>query len=153
MDKYGEVDSVKFAIYLEKKARERGIYVNMTKIQKLLYICYGLWLAVEQKQLLNERPKAWNHGPVFPKVHKTQKKNGDGLEKLEGTISPEDFKKYDETIDVTLKLYGKWTANQLVDWTHKKGTAWDKKFNILGEKYGTMDSLDILTDFEELFPK
>lgn len=41
----------------------------MTKIHKLLYISYGIFLARENKRLTNEHPQAWPFGPVFPRVH------------------------------------------------------------------------------------
>ena len=148
-DQHGEIGSIELAIYLEKKAMEAGHKPNMTKIQKWLYICYGLYLAVYNKQLLKERPKAWDYGPAFPTVHKQQKKNGDSLMKIRDRIAPLDLTPYDNVIDVTLKYFGDWTASELVNWTHKKSTAWDKKFNY-GERYMPLENNDILVDFKEL---
>jgi len=144
---FGEVNSVEFAIYLNEKANKKELLVNVTKIQKWLYICYGLYLVAYKKQLLDERPKAWDYGPAFPKVHKKQKKNGDSLNKLKNTIDIESLKVYDEIIDPTLENFGHWTANQLVEWTHESEKAWDKKIK-LGEKYGSLDNHDIYIDFE-----
>jgi len=146
------MNSVHFAIYLEKCARERGGHLNMTMVQKLLYICYGLWLAIECAQLFEERPKAWKYGPVFPKVHKKQMKFNDSLKKLERKISHESFEKYDELIDVVLNSFGAWSASQLVSWTIREGSAWHMKYVVLEEPYGTMDNLDIINEFETLIP-
>ncbi|MCL2575794.1 MAG: DUF4065 domain-containing protein [Defluviitaleaceae bacterium] len=148
MEKYGEVDSLDFAIYLNKKAKDKGISTNLTKIHKWLYVCYGLYLVINRAQLLNERPQAWQYGPAFPKVHNKQKKNGDSLDRLRMTASEADMKKYDDIIEATLKHFGGWTASELVAWTHELDGAWDRKFNNY-QKYKPLEDLDILADFEK----
>jgi len=153
LESFGEVDSVEFAIYLNKKAKEKNLSVNVTKIQKWLYVCYGLYLAAYKKQLFNERPKAWDYGPAFPRVHKKQKKNADSLDGLKNNLSEKDLKVFDEIIDPTLEKFGNWTASQLVDWTHKDERAWDIKYNKLGERYGSLDNHDIFIDFEPFVSK
>ena len=149
---FGEVNSVDFAIYLYKKAAEAEKHINITKIQKWLYICYGLHLAVEGRQLFDEKPQAWDYGPFFPDVHGAQKLLANDLSRLEFRIENVDFSKYDKLINATLKHFGDWNAGQLVDWTHKKNTAWYKQTKA-GEKYGEMNNDNILSDFERLFPK
>jgi len=148
---HGKVDSVDFAIYLEHKARELGKAVNVTKIQKWLYICYGIYLAVYEEQLLKERPKAWDFGPAFPSVHRKQKQkeNNDSLINLLSKITPDDFKEYDDVIEATLRTFGDWTAQQLVNWTHMPGTAWHNKI-MMNEKYSALDNFDIISDFKEI---
>ena len=143
---FGEVDSVDFAIYLNKKAKEKNLSVNVTQIQKWLYVCYGLYFAQTARQLLTERPKAWDYGPAFPKVHRQQKKNNDTLDGLE--VEGSLLKKYDDLVELTLNTFGTWSAGQLVQWTHEENTAWDKKIK-LGEKYGSLDNYDIMIDFKK----
>jgi len=146
---HGEVDSVDFAIYLNKKAQDLGKVVNITKIQKWLYICYGLYLVVNEKQLLAERPKAWDYGPAFPRVHKKQKKNNNDLANLISTIKVENFVKYDSVIQATLANFGDWTASELVAWTHEPNKAWDKTLKAEGI-YSVMSNENILSDFKEI---
>ena len=148
--KYGEVDSVDFAIYLNQKASDLGIHTNVTKIQKWLYICYGIYFALHEKQLLTERPKAWDYGPAFPRVHKRQKKNNNSLDNLTMNISSSELTKYDTVINATLENFGDWSASELVTWTHEKGKAWDKTFNLLEAKYAPMDNNDIFIDFRNI---
>ena len=140
----GLIDSVDFAIYLNQKAREMKLDVNVTKIQKWLYICYGIHLAAKKEQLLKERPKAWQFGPVFPKVYKKQQKNGNSLDTL--STNDTELQQYDEIIIPILNHFGAWSAAELVEWTHEKGRAWDKKYNNDG-KQEAMDNFDIMTDF------
>ena len=147
---FGKVDSVDFAIYLNKKAKDLKLSANVTQIQKWLYCCYGLYLVAYGEQLLTERPKAWNYGPAFPRVHKKQKKNNDSLDGLEAEINLDDFKQYDDVVEATLKHFGDWTAGELVAWTHEKGTAWDKQCKD-NNMYVNMKNQDIFADFKKLF--
>ncbi|MCL2519921.1 MAG: DUF4065 domain-containing protein [Spirochaetaceae bacterium] len=147
---FGKVDSIDFAIYLNQKARELGKEPNVTKIQKWLYICYGLYFAAYNEQLLTERPKAWDYGPVFPRVHKKQLKNKGSLNNVKLSMLEEELKKYNDVIEGTLRVFGDWTASELVNWTHEKGTAWDKTYNLLEAKYAPMDNYDIMLDFKKV---
>jgi len=145
---YGEVDSIQFATYLTKKANEKQVNTNITKIQKWLYICYGLYWAAENKQLLNERPKAWDYGPAFPKVYKAQKNHNDTLEPLITNTDVATFSVYDDLINSVLDTFGSWTASQLVNWTHEEGSAWDRqKQNAM---YEALDDYNIKLDFRKI---
>ena len=58
--------SVVLAYYIVALMNQRGLEINMTKLQKLLYIAYGTYLAIKNQRLTNEHPQAWPYGPVFP---------------------------------------------------------------------------------------
>jgi len=148
--KFGKVDSLDFAIYLSKKARALNLDVNVTKIQKWLYICYGLYFAATKEQLLNERPKVWDYGPAFPKVHSKQKKHKDGLDSLESSCLLEeidDFEVIEDIINATLAHFGKWSASALVSWTHEEGKAWYNTKQQDG-MYIPIDNNDIYNEFK-----
>ena len=59
-------DSVTVANYIIAFANQNKFFINMTKLQKLLYIAYGVYLYVKNERLTNEHPQAWPYGPVFP---------------------------------------------------------------------------------------
>ena len=145
----GKVKSVDFAIYLGKKARDRQIPVNTTKLQKWLYICYGAYFAKKGEQLFNEAPKAWQYGPVFPSVYNRQMKYGHSLAELVNNIDEDGLSNYDWIIDPVLDHFGKWSANELVSWTHEKGKAWYKQYHLRNEKNAPMDNFDIMSDFKQ----
>jgi len=147
MNTFGQVDSVDFAIYLNEKAKIKGFSPNVTKIHKWLYACYGASLALNDEQLLDERPKAWDYGPAFPRVHKKQKRNNNTLDGLSYKTPLDELQKHDAIIDVVLDHFGSWTASELVHWTHEPGKAWHKKFNS-NSKYQNLDNLDITIDFK-----
>ena len=151
---YREVNSVDFAIYLSHKAAERGLQVNATKIQKWMYLCYGVYLVLHRKQMLTERPKACAYGPVFARVQDVQNKhrvrNKNCLCDLICKTDLSVMAGFDEVIDRVFEKTGHWTADQMINWTHQKGMAWHRMYHLEG-KQAPMDNLDILNDFEKLF--
>ena len=151
MTAIGGIDSVDFALYLNEKVKARGESVNKTKMQKLLYICYGSYLKIhDMQQLLDEKPNAWDYGPAFPNVYRAQKSSSDGLDGLQALSGEksEYFKRFDDLINGVLDFFGDWTAGQLVAWTHEEGTAWHKKYSNKKDRYTSLNNLDILMDFK-----
>ena len=134
--KYNSVDVAK---YLVAKMNEKKMTVNMTKVQKLLYICYGVFLAVRKSRLLNEHPQAWPYGPVFPTVRNKLLSIGN-LEMLstmdaclKDLIDDDDLTSLIETV---LATYGKSTAKSLVIWSHRIDSPWSRTTNMLDFKWG-----------------
>lgn len=86
-----EFDSNDVMAYIHDYCAKNNIYVNVTKLQKLLYCCYGVVLAALDERLTSEHPQAWEHGPVFPRTFnaiKKQKLSSYGIRaiaKLEGS--------------------------------------------------------------------
>ena len=72
----GEYDSVAIG----KAFRYIGISgdhtLNMSQIQILMYITYGLYLASTGKRLTGEHPQMWQFGPVFPRAYNKIRKDG-----------------------------------------------------------------------------
>lgn len=46
-----EINSVDVAAYIAKQAVIKNYYADLTKLQKILYACYGTYLAVTGKRL------------------------------------------------------------------------------------------------------
>ena len=122
-------DSCLVARYIVATANDRDIYINLTKVQKLLYVAYGVWLAiVSDTPLVNEKPQAWPYGPVFPKTRKYLMANELYLMKLDDS----DFNelKQDENfiglIDFVFLHWGHLTAGQLTSWSHMDGSPWEE---------------------------
>ena len=65
-----QYDSVIGAKLLLALAYEKGIVLNTTKVQKMLYILYSYYMAKHDIQIFSETPKAWPYGPVFPRTRK-----------------------------------------------------------------------------------
>lgn len=107
---------------------ERKIMINITKIQKLLYIAYGTWLRVYQNRLLNEHPQAWPYGPVFPTSRNKLTKSGVELVDITRADVPQellDDAELARIVNFVVLHFGKWTAANLTTWAHAPGTPWE----------------------------
>ena len=116
-----------FAIYLTRKTIQGGFTINVTKLQKMLFACYGHFLAESEDKLFDEHPEAWQYGPVFPSV----RANYDNILQIAcQTMNDEEPAWAKETplvgevVDFVLSHVGSWTASQLVTWSHQKGSPW-----------------------------
>lgn len=132
-------NSVILAKMIVAVANEKRLSVNMTKIQKLLYIAYGTYLAVKDKRLTNEHPQAWPYGPVFPTTRNRL------LEEDLYAIDIKDpsleeirkDKEIKELLELVFESFGKWTASQLSEWSHSDGSPWQKTVSCEDFKWGT----------------
>lgn len=149
MNKEGKYNSVLFARYLIANANERAVPINMTKVQKLLYICYGVYLSARDSRLVNEHPQAWPYGPVFPTTrNKLLKEN---FYKIRKTDSEFDEIRADtdiaELIDLVFRTYGSWTAAQLSAWSHSNGSPWELTVESKGFKWGQQMNDEQIKDY------
>jgi uncharacterized phage-associated protein len=128
------VDSIEFAKYIILRTKELNktvnpaIQIGETKLHKLLYICDGLMLSVGIN-FIQENARAWNYGPVYPRVHKWLAKQPDSFVNLK-ECSPDTLRLLDEIdaeplVDKVVLTFGHRTAEQLSAWTHKPGGPWE----------------------------
>lgn len=127
-------NSVALARYIAAYANAHGFVINMTKLQKLLYICYGVYLAVKGKRLTNEHPQAWPYGPVFPTTRNRLLKHN--LEEIKDdgdkTIT-DDIK---SCVRLVFGSYGAYNASFLSAWSHKPNSPWDRTVSQSGFNWG-----------------
>lgn len=130
-------NSVDVAKYIAGKANEKNISLNITKIQKLLYVVYGIYLRVYEERLTDEHPQAWPYGPVFPTTRnqlvKTCLQNlkiSDVTENLQNDV------RLNKTINFTLDHFGVFNAGQLTEWSHREGSPWYYTTKGVGFKWG-----------------
>jgi uncharacterized phage-associated protein len=120
-------DSILIAKYLLSFASSKQINLNVTKVQKLLYIIYGYYLAeFNGHRIIEERPKAWPFGPVFPRAQK----------KVDySKITPINSKEFEEIeedsklVDIIIRVidkYAKYSASRLSEWSHAVNGPWDR---------------------------
>jgi len=119
-------DSVTVAKYLLALAYRERIVLNVTKVQKLLFIAYGYFLAKKDHVLVDEAPRAWPFGPVFPKTRKRidYGKMVDLQDPALKEISQD--AEVTEVLSKIIKRYSEFSASQLSDWSHMPGSPWDK---------------------------
>ena len=118
---------------LQKNVHRRTFFVNLTKIQKLVFCVYGAVLATSGERICKDHPKAWPHGPVFPRIYKYTKRHADGI--VEALMSHEENltsilnERQKKIIDTTLNFFGRYNAGTLVNWTHDENGPWFKSTN------------------------
>lgn len=131
-----QYDSVLGAKLLLALAYEKGIVLNVTKVQKMLYILYSYFLAKHNTQVFSETPKAWPYGPVFPR---TRKKVDFGI--VFKTTESELKEIFTEKILVdkfnsVIDIYSKYTASELSNWSHMENSPWERTTKLQNFKWG-----------------
>ena len=137
--------SLQIASQIAKVCRASDLRYNNTKIQKLLYCCYGCTLVALSDRLCDEYPRAWQFGPVFPRVFKYIK---DGKSLADDSIALVGAS--DESLQLIEKVvrdFGIYTAQSLSAWTHRPGSPWDKVINEMGEPIGSFIPDDMIADY------
>jgi uncharacterized phage-associated protein len=124
MEQLNIYDSIDGAKFLRARAFEKNLSLNVTKVQKLLFIIYGFYQATRNHRIFNETPRAWPYGPVFPRTRKN--------EVFDTVFKSNDFprllsdKTFVKIIDATLDSFGHLTATQLSEWSHSPDSPWEK---------------------------
>lgn len=129
-DKY-KYTSVAIAFYIIAWANKHKFGINLTKVQKLLYIAYGAALVFDKgrERLCNEHPQAWPFGPVFPTTRNRLLRIKDDFESV--TFDNENIKdlKKDSYLNSLIKFvfegFGSLTAAQLTAWSHQENSPWE----------------------------
>jgi uncharacterized phage-associated protein len=107
------------------------------KLQKLVYFMHAWYLAMYDKALVsNERPQAWQYGPVFPSIYHELKSYGSApVKEMLTELSPHtgkfvtlipnrEDKDFWPMYEKVWAQYGKFNAIQLSSLTHVPGSPW-----------------------------
>ena len=127
-------DSVDIAKALLWKAQQCGKEMTITKLHKILYITYGLFLANFGSRLVDEHPKAWPYGPVFPRVNKKVKVS----ESVSDSEYSELPKEIQLGIDKAVTTFGDWSAVRLTEWSHDPIGPWALTRKLDDSKWGSI---------------
>lgn len=106
--------------------------IEHMKLQKLVYLSYGVWLATKEQILTTEKPEVWDYGPVFSSLYHALKNYGHKPITKPQSLSPfgPPYMVEDNNTDVQALIdwiwmrYGHLSAFALSDMTHKDGTPW-----------------------------
>lgn len=138
------VDSLQMMAYIIKRCDDLGVELNITKLQKLMYCCYGTVLGRFDQRLIDEFPAAWQYGPVFPEaLRAAQFFQVSGFRDKDTPEANELPNAVRGVIDQTLVNFGKFSAKQLSDWTHIKGSPWYRASDGGMVLYGRLDDNNI----------
>ena len=139
-----QYDSIDMARHIIAECKEKNIAdVCNTKINKLLYCVYGVYLAFYDKEILTEQPKYFPYGPVFPRVLKRY----DELVKQPIKLELADSLK--EIIDLVLNTFGKASAARLSVWSHLENSPWDKAKQKEAKYSDPLNPLEVRDYFRE----
>jgi uncharacterized phage-associated protein len=140
--KYEVLDIAKHIMHM---CETGNVQVNNTKLNKLLYVLYGVYLAAYNKPLFDKKPQYFPYGPVFADVFKSYDKISRHPLKIDLSEDP----KIEKAINYTMKYFGGLQAEKLSAWSHEDGSPWDK-VNKSGKKYGAeLDDNDIYEYFNK----
>jgi len=121
-----ELTSVDYADLLRFLAfKRKKVIINKTQVNKMLFMCYGTYLAQLNKKLFEESPKAWPFGPVFPKVYKTFDRKEMPI--IFSNENKELFKANIVALNICCAVvdrYSSVSAYDLSMWSHKEGSPW-----------------------------
>lgn len=134
------------------KASANGKDKSLTPLQllKLVYIAHGWMLALNGKPLIKGDVEVWKYGPVIPDLYykiKTYRRNPI-TKKISKDFTIDKLTKDEKSvIEETFKVYGKYSAWELSNMTHKIGSPWDK---CVDQKRHTIPEYMIQSYYEEL---
>ena len=114
-------------------------------LEKIVYFAYADYLCGYSDRLFEDKIYAFAHGPVVESVYETYKRSGyQYIEPMRQECDSSLRTKVKEmpaksrilfaqngseklrSIDQTIKIYGNYTAKELVELTHRKGSPWSK---------------------------
>lgn len=131
-----------------------GVQLNKTQMQKLLFMCYGWYIAATGKALFtDDTPKAWPFGPVFPRVNK---RFVPGIIPIEfSDDKKKEFLKDSVAMGIITSVIEKFhavSAHDLSEWSHQEGSPWHQ--TIYGKdgkntsiKWNQVISNDVIKDY------
>ncbi len=140
-------NSILMADYLLSVALSKNKILNVTKVQKLLYIAYGYFLSKKDRSIIDESPRAWPYGPVFPR---TQKKVDYSNIKQLNDSSFEEIQKDEEVVSFINDLidrYSVFTAYDLSKWSHSEGGPWDLTVKMPNFKWNNPISDELIKEY------
>lgn len=153
MNQLNTYDSILAAKYLRACADNLDYNLNVTKVQKILFVIYGFYRATKEHSIFDERPKAWPYGPVFPKTRKPF------IYDKKYNTTDSDFSEIKNDIVLNkvfvsaLNTFGKYTAKQLSDWSHSSGSPWEKATKEPDFKWGNPIPDEYIGDYFRGFMK
>ncbi len=104
---------------------EMGVEVDPLKLQKLLYLSYGIYLRETGEELPHLSFIALQYGPVSKEVYEFYKENGyNTITKKMGEYGDYPVLVDDVSVKKVANLYGYFPNYKLIDITHREDGAW-----------------------------
>lgn len=111
----------------ETNEKIKGEGITNLKLQKMLYFADAVSLAYSDKPLIEEDFEAWKMGPVIRSIYREYRGRGSTPIEIEGEITCDE--KLETFLKEVWKIFGKFSAVELVNLTHKSGSPWEKFYD------------------------
>ncbi len=109
--------------------------IDNLRLNKFVYIAYGLALVYKERELFKDRIEAWEYGPVIPAIYHEFKKYKDKKIIEQSYILDQNGKKEfsfidkkdkgaKEVLDAVIEIYGGMSVEKLLDFMHEKNSPW-----------------------------
>lgn len=100
---------------------EYGDVISNLKLQKLLYYCQGVHLAMYDAPLFSEDLVAWEHGPVVPEVYRAYRDFGGSGIPIPSDLDVDVFTNEEfDLIEEVYMVFGQFSAWKLREMTHNE---------------------------------
>lgn len=129
------LDSIVIAKTLVYIGQKYEHTLNMSQLQTIMYIIYGVWIAQKGERLTAEHPQMWQFGPVFPRAYNRLKKEPGGGEAEYNSLkeSEPELLSY---IEDCFRRYG-WTPATILGNPHvSKDSPWTHARKVNPDKWG-----------------
>lgn len=120
-----------FIRFYSEEETSKGYPLDNLRLNKLVYISYGVVYGYLKKRLYGDRIEAWRYGPVIPSVYHVFKCNGYSPIQDEVYVLNDDEGKLDvslkevrECLDAVMNAYNDTESVVLIERTHSIGSPW-----------------------------
>ncbi len=128
-------NSIKLAQHIAYLCKKYGYSYNNTKIQKIMYICYGTFLAEKSIHIIQEKPQILHYGPIFESALRyIQKLTDINTLAMDRSAYLDNYAK-NKLQDIVKKI-GQYSATKLVEWSHRYNKPWSMALEIGGLEIG-----------------
>lgn len=115
-------DVANYIIEISKEDPDDGEYelISHMKLQKLIYYCQGVYLALCDEPLFHDTIEAWPHGPVCPSLYHNLKYLGSLPVTVIAYCAPSLNDREKEIIRLVYDKYGQYSTGKLRQMTHNE---------------------------------
>jgi uncharacterized phage-associated protein len=137
--KYSADDISQYFLFKAETSDREELLSNL-KLQKLVYYAQGLYLAMFNKPLFDEKIEAWPYGPVIPELYNKFKKYGrKGISANKTFDSSKINRKDMEFLDNIYNMFGQFSGSRLIEISHSDA-CWENAWQA-GSKEITHESM------------